>query len=182
MAPAAPRAALVALVSFAPAAALALGGVPAAPVLLAGQAVLTAGAVAVTTRRDSGASPGAAGGGTGRGGVGERAGDHPPARDPSPASASDEEVARLQAALDALAAHDAAGAGADPARRPDLVDDAAEQAWGFVVLRAALGWHDDQAALDAYRVPGEVRARMGVRRSTAAGTATPGHSLDPPYR
>lgn len=88
--------------------------------------------------------------------------------------------ARLQAALDALAAHDAAGR--DAARRPELVDDAAELAWGFIVLRNALGWHDEQAALDAYGVPGEVRARMGVRRRTSEAPATPGHALDPPYR
>ncbi|HVV88423.1 MAG TPA: DUF6665 family protein [Kofleriaceae bacterium] len=68
---------------------------------------------------------------------------------------------RLQEALDALAAH----AGDDEARR-ELVEDAGERAWEFVVLRSALGWHDDLRALDAYGVPVEVRARMGVRRRT----------------
>jgi hypothetical protein len=92
--------------------------------------------------------------------------------------------AKLQRALDALAAHDAAGG--DTATRRDLVDDAGEQAWHYVVLRGALGWHDDALALDAYQVPAEVRARMGVRRkagTSAAPAAAPvDHSLGPPYR
>lgn len=62
--------------------------------------------------------------------------------------------ARLEAALAALAE----GAG----DRAMLVDEAAVRAWEYVVLRGALGWHDDAAALDAFRVPREVRLRMGA--------------------
>ena len=79
--------------------------------------------------------------------------------------------AKLERALAALAAHDAAGG--DPAARRELVDDAGEAAWGYVVLRGALGWHDDRMALDAYQVPSEVRARMGVRRHAPASAADP---------
>lgn len=89
--------------------------------------------------------------------------------------------AKLQAALDALAAHDAARG--EPALRLDLLDDAGEAAWGYIVLRGALGWHDDKAALDAYAVPAEVRARMGVRRRspTPSDTTSPASSvLDSP--
>jgi hypothetical protein len=88
--------------------------------------------------------------------------------------------ARLQRALDALAAHDVVAG--DPAARAGLVDDAGEAAWGYVVLRGALGWHDDRAALDVYAVPAEVRARMGViRRPEGATTAAPPRSvLDSP--
>ena len=90
--------------------------------------------------------------------------------------------ARLQRALDALAAHDAAGG--DAALRQDLVDDAGEAAWGYVVLRGALGWHDDNLALDAYAVPREVRARIGVRRrrtdEPADDRPSPASVLDSP--
>ncbi len=94
--------------------------------------------------------------------------------------------ARLQAALDALRANDARGLAA-PAVRAELVDAAGEQAWNFIVMRAALGWYDEQAALDAYEVPGEVRARMGVRRAPTPAPAparatSPGDGMDPPYR
>ena len=90
--------------------------------------------------------------------------------------------AKLQRALDALAAY----AGDDDAARHELVDEAGEAAWGYVVLRGALGWHDDKVALDAYQVPAEVRARMGVRkRGTAEARAeepAAEHVLAPPYR
>ena len=75
---------------------------------------------------------------------------------------------RLQQALDALAAHDAAGT-TDAAARRELAEEAGEQAWEYVVLRGALGWHDELRALDAYAVPAEVRVRMGVRRQRTAG-------------
>lgn len=91
--------------------------------------------------------------------------------------------ARLQAALDELAAYDAAGV-ADVEPRRLLIDTAGEQAWYFVVLRAAMGWYDEQQALDAYRVPMEVRLRMGVRRR-ADVAPTPAPLVDrrgPPYR
>ncbi len=91
--------------------------------------------------------------------------------------------ARLQGALDALAAHDAAGV-ANAEARALLVDAAGEQAWYFVVLRGAMGWNDEQEALDAYAVPMEVRLRMGVRRraDVAPVAAPPGERRGPPYR
>lgn len=93
--------------------------------------------------------------------------------------------ARLQAALDALAAHDAAG-GPDGEARRDLVDSAGEQAWGFLVLRNALGWYDDEYALAAYQVPREVRGRMGARRRadlvTTAADPAPLEGFGKPYR
>ena len=80
--------------------------------------------------------------------------------------------ARLQAALDALAAHDAAGEPDGEVRR-DLVDSAGEQAWGFLVLRNALGWYDDEYALAAYQVPREVRGRMLSMKSSYIDWAIP---------
>lgn len=71
--------------------------------------------------------------------------------------------ARLQAALDALATHDAASGGRGEVRDA-LIDDAAERAWEFVVTRGAMGWNDEQVALEAYGVPAEVRLRMGATR------------------
>lgn len=67
---------------------------------------------------------------------------------------------RLEAALAALAAYRPG----DRVARPLLVDAAAYHAWSYVVLRGALGWTDDEAALAAYDVPAEVRARIGVVR------------------
>lgn len=67
---------------------------------------------------------------------------------------------RLEAALAALAAY-APGAAVT---RALLVDAAAYHAWSYVVLRGALGWSDDDAALRAYDVPAEVRARIGAVR------------------
>lgn len=51
------------------------------------------------------------------------------------------------------------------ARRLDLLAEAGERVWCFVVQREAMGLRDHEAALDHYRVVPEVRARMGPRRS-----------------
>jgi hypothetical protein len=75
---------------------------------------------------------------------------------------------RLQAALDALRAHDAGretGAPADPVLREKLVLEAAEACWGYIVQRELLGLGTEDAAyvLEAYRVPDEVRRRLGPK-------------------
>lgn len=72
---------------------------------------------------------------------------------------------RLELALAALAAHQPT----DPRPRGELVDAAAYHAWSYVVVRGALGWGDDDSALRAYEVPGEVRARIGVVREPPPG-------------
>lgn len=50
-------------------------------------------------------------------------------------------------------------------RRLDLVAEAGERVWCFVVQREAMGLRHHQAALDVYRVPPEVRAQMTPRRA-----------------
>jgi hypothetical protein len=94
----------------------------------------------------------------------------------SPAVALDYEIAQetaaalgrqgraLEAALRALADFDAAGSGApaDRAARADLVATAARVLWEFVVQREACGLRDGGTVVRMYRVPAEVRDRMGV--------------------
>ena len=91
----------------------------------------------------------------------------------SPAAALDYEIAQetaaalgrqgraLEAALRALADFDAAGSGAR-ADRADLVATAARALWEFVVQREACGLRDGGTVVRMYRVPAEVRDRMGV--------------------
>jgi hypothetical protein len=69
--------------------------------------------------------------------------------------------ARLEEALDALRAFDAAGG--PRAHREPLLLEAAERLWYYVVQREVLGFHDSELAMAVYRVPGEVRVRMGRR-------------------
>jgi len=69
---------------------------------------------------------------------------------------------RLQAALDALAAFDAAGEG-DAARREALVADAGEALWYYVIQREVCGLRDGEAVMRHLGVPREVRLRMGYR-------------------
>jgi hypothetical protein len=69
---------------------------------------------------------------------------------------------RLQAALDALAAFDAAGE-ADAARREALVSEAGEALWYYVVQREVCGLRDSEAVVRHLGVPREVRLRMGYR-------------------
>lgn len=77
---------------------------------------------------------------------------------------------RLQEALQALESFDAApGAGGAEERR-ELVADAGEALWYYVVQREVCGLRDNEAVLREMRVPREVRLRMGLnpsRRGTA---------------
>jgi hypothetical protein len=85
---------------------------------------------------------------------------------------------RLENALAALAAHDraatatraavpqndsAAPAGDPPTPRRDLLDDASEALFLYVVQREVMGLRGTAAALDEMRVPREVRLRMAPR-------------------
>ncbi|HEX2217045.1 MAG TPA: DUF6665 family protein [Xanthobacteraceae bacterium] len=76
---------------------------------------------------------------------------------------------RLEAALAALSEFDTARAGStgnltveDRQIRHALVADAGVALWHFVVQREALGLRDSARVLRDYRVPDEVRDRMGV--------------------
>lgn len=83
-------------------------------------------------------------------------------------------AARMERALADLRAFDAAdgdlGEGGAPSpipdgvSRQDLVAIAAEMVWFYVVQREVMGWYRHEDALRFYRVPAEVRARMGPRR------------------
>jgi hypothetical protein len=77
---------------------------------------------------------------------------------------------RLQAALDALAAFDAARADAgdaDEGRRDELLSAAGEALWYYVIQREVCGLRDGEAVMRQLGVPREVRLRMGyVPRSS----------------
>lgn len=79
---------------------------------------------------------------------------------------------KMEAAVAALRAFDA-GERAAGVRREDLLAEAAERVWYYVVQRDALGWHDHAHALAIYEVPGEVIARMGPRLTAAGRSAGP---------
>lgn len=70
----------------------------------------------------------------------------------------------LERALAALAAFDAerAEAGAEEPRRDALVAEAGTALWYFIVQREACGLRDSRSVLRDYRVPAEVRDRMGA--------------------
>ena len=75
----------------------------------------------------------------------------------------------LEAALSHLAAHDAAEGAPDNATRPprkgvrsQLLDVAGYALWCFVIQREACGLRDQATVVREYRVPAEVRNRMGV--------------------
>jgi len=73
---------------------------------------------------------------------------------------------RLEAALGALAAFDAArgeGEGADEGRRDELVAAAGEALWYYVIQREVCGLRDSEAVMRQLGVPREVRLRMGYR-------------------
>lgn len=72
-------------------------------------------------------------------------------------------AARMEAAVAALRTFDD-GQRAPGVRRDDLVAEAAEWVWYYVVQREALGWHDHTEAMRLYGVPPELLARMGPRR------------------
>ena len=68
---------------------------------------------------------------------------------------------RLEAALESLAAFDARPARNQSARE-NLLAEAGEALWYFIVQREACGLRDSAYVMRDYRVPGEVRARMGI--------------------
>lgn len=68
----------------------------------------------------------------------------------------------LEAALAALSEYDAIGATGSGARR-QLVQQASEALWYFIVQREACGLRDPRPVLRDYGVPAEVYARMGAR-------------------
>jgi len=68
----------------------------------------------------------------------------------------------LEAALARLADHDMAGLARDDTRR-QLVQQASEALWCFIVQREACGLRDARMVIRDYRVPADVYARMGVR-------------------
>jgi hypothetical protein len=75
---------------------------------------------------------------------------------------------KLQAALDALAAFDAAAlARVDAGERDALVAAAGEALWYFVVQREVLGIPDTEGMMRQLGVPREVRLRMGLNRRPA---------------
>jgi hypothetical protein len=74
---------------------------------------------------------------------------------------------KLNAALDALAAYDAAHEPrAGDGQRADLVAAAGEALWYYVVQREVCGLRDTDAVLRHLGVPREVRLKMGMRRKT----------------
>lgn len=73
--------------------------------------------------------------------------------------------AKLKIALDALSAYDAAHPKRpDDAERADLVADAGEMLWYYVVQREVCGLRDTQALMRSLNVPREVQLKMGMRR------------------
>lgn len=93
----------------------------------------------------------------------------------APAGALDYEIAQetaaalgrqgraLEAALRELTEFDRGpDASADPARRAALVATAARALWEFVVQREACGLRDSGTVMRMYKVPAEVRDRMGA--------------------
>lgn len=82
---------------------------------------------------------------------------------------------RLEAALGALAAYDAArprgGAAAKdaPAERDRLVAAAGEALWYYVVQREVMGLRDTETLLRHLGVPREVRLRMGLNPHRKGG-------------
>ena len=78
----------------------------------------------------------------------------------------------LEAALRNLSAHDASDGGSRPALashppswpavRAQLVEEASYALWCFIVQREACGLRDQGVIVREYRVPAEVRDRVGV--------------------
>lgn len=78
---------------------------------------------------------------------------------------------RLARALTVLRAFDAAmiATAVDaPTARAELVADAAERLWIYVVQREAMGIYNHDEVLELYAVPREIRWRMGPRPRGAA--------------
>ncbi|KQS65414.1 hypothetical protein ASG39_09260 [Rhizobium sp. Leaf371] len=51
-----------------------------------------------------------------------------------------------------------------PARREDLLDTAADVVWSFFIQREICGLRSNRDAIERYRIPREVVARLGVVR------------------
>lgn len=66
---------------------------------------------------------------------------------------------RLEAALAAFTADQTSG----PIHE-DLLADAADAAWSYMIMREIAGFHDHEHAFAVYGVPAVVRARIGVMR------------------
>ncbi|HEY5935962.1 MAG TPA: DUF6665 family protein [Kofleriaceae bacterium] len=66
---------------------------------------------------------------------------------------------RLEAALAAFEADRTSGS-----LHEELLADAAEAAWGYMIMREIAGFHDHEYAFAIFRVPAVVRARIGVIR------------------
>lgn len=68
---------------------------------------------------------------------------------------------KVEAALTALQAHDAAGG--EPEARAPLLRAAADAVWGFFVQREVIGLRDRAAVIAQYGIPREVLNRIGAR-------------------
>lgn len=79
-----------------------------------------------------------------------------------------ERAATLARAARALEKALAELASAPPERRDDAFAEAAERLWCVVVQREAIGVLRHEPLFEAYRVPYEVRLRMGPRRVPGA--------------
>jgi hypothetical protein len=79
----------------------------------------------------------------------------------------------LEAALAALSEYDRdrSPSGESDATRSNLVQDASDVLWYFMVQRESIGLRDPRPILRGYRVPAEVQNRMGAfsgrRRASA---------------
>ena len=68
----------------------------------------------------------------------------------------------LEAALAALAEHDRAAPAKSATVRRQLLAEAGDALWCFIVQREACGLRDPRPVLRDYRVPAEVQNRMGI--------------------
>ena len=68
---------------------------------------------------------------------------------------------KVEKALAALRAHDAAGGAAEA--RAALLKAAADAVWGFLVQREVMGMRDRAAIVAQYAIPKEVLNRIGAR-------------------
>ena len=78
-----------------------------------------------------------------------------------------ESARRLRKSLDALGQHDADGAAgsrkSSNVARLNLVAEAAEKLWGYVVQRELVGLRDAEYIRDQYNVPDDVWRSMGPK-------------------
>ena len=74
----------------------------------------------------------------------------------------------MRKALDLLQQYDAEVAGgareAEASVRLQLMEEAAEKLWGYVVQRELVGLRDPEYIREQYRVPSDVWRRMGPKR------------------